>query len=114
MARGALATSARRRGRPEQARVLVIEAIENWDRLQSTPQLIRSCREAVLLLADLGEVARAQRGLTLLELVDLGHPLIPADQERFDALVVELGYLDEPSLMASDVSIADEILGLLA
>lgn len=113
MARGGLATSARRRGRSEQARVLLIEAIENWDRLESTPQLIRSCREAVLLLADIGETVRAQKGLTLLELVDLGHPLPPLDQARFDSLVSEIGYLDEPDLIGGDRSVVGEILMLL-
>ena len=113
MARGGLATSARRQGRPNQARALLIESIENWDRLQSTPQLIRSCREAVLLLNDMGDADAAQRAATVLELVDLGHPMAPEDQHRLDALVGELGYLDEP-MLAHDESFVDEILRLLA
>ena len=68
----------------------------------------------MLLLADRGDIDGARRGLTRLELVDLGHPLVPQDQDRFEALVAELGYLDEPLRLPADASVVDDILALLA
>lgn len=113
MAKGALVTSALRRGRTTQARRLLVEVISMWNRLESTPQLIRACREAVLVLADEGQIDRASSALGRVELLDLGHPLPPVDQQRFDALAAEIGPSDEPVGFDPEETLAEAIIELL-
>lgn len=113
MAQGALVTSALRRGRLSQARSLLIDVISMWNRLESTPQLIRSCREAVLVLADQGDIERARVALARVELLDLGHPLTPHDQQRFDELAEQIGVPDEPIGFDPEHRLAETIVGLL-
>lgn len=113
MAKGALVTSALRRGRTNQARDLLIEVISMWSRLETTPQLIRACREAVMVLAEQGDLRRARIALAHVELLDLGHPLAPPDQQRFDQLAAELGEPDEPVGFDPSETLAESIIDLL-
>lgn len=113
MARGALATCMRRQGRLVQARVMLADVIGRWDLLQTTPQLIRSCREAALLLADFGEIDKARSVLARIELAELGHPLAPPDQLLFDDLMDRVGPADEP-LDVDDRALGQRVLELLA
>ena len=50
----------------------------------------RGCQEAVLLLAGRGDRPAAARLLTLLDMADHVHPMLPDDQARLDALAVDL------------------------
>lgn len=113
MAKGALVTSALRRGRTAQARGLLIDVIAMWSRLETTPQLIRACREAVMVLADQGDFDRARIALAHVELLDLGHPLAPPDQRRFDELAAELGEPDDPVGFDPAETLAESIIDLL-
>lgn len=113
MAKGALVTSALRRGRTAQARGLLIEVISMWSRLETTPQLIRACREAVMVLADQGDLERARVALAHVELLGLGHPLAPPDQQRFDELAAELGEPNEPVGFGDGDTLGESIISLL-
>jgi hypothetical protein len=85
-----LATVHRRLGHPLDALPLLLELIDQWDRVRDLPQLWHTIRESAICLGALGANQTAVRLLARVEQAELVMPLLPHDRAHVTEVTEQL------------------------